>query len=62
MAQMRNRYKCYAENLKETSNWETKISEQIGKDIKIYIKEMGYQVKCKGEVRPKTDHEGPEGE
>ena len=39
-----------------------KTQNMLENDIKIYLKETGYQVKGKGEVRPKTGHEGPEGE
>jgi len=39
-----------------------KAQNNLENDFKIYFKEMGFQAKGKGEVRPKTGHEGPEGE
>jgi hypothetical protein len=39
-----------------------KTQNKLENYIKMYLKEIGYQVKCKGEVCPKTVHEGPEGE
>jgi hypothetical protein len=39
-----------------------KTHSKLGNNIKTYLKEIGYQVNGKGEVRPRTGHEGPEEE
>ena len=63
MAQMRNRYKMLERKPEiEVQLGRQKTQNKLENDIKIYFKGIGYQVKSKGEGRPKTGHEGPEGE
>jgi hypothetical protein len=62
---MRNQYKMLGRKpeIKMPLGRQKKTNSKLGNGINTYLKETGYQVsgEDEGEVRPRTDHEGPEG-